>query len=447
MPALTEAVKPTMVATTSLARRRSPIKRLHSPWLMWAVAVSFVFFQFFLQLSSGVMVNQLMKSFQLTALGAGTLASSFYLVYVILQTPAGMLVDRLGPRRLLGGGGLVCALGCLLFALSHDITLALLGRLLMGAGASFAFVSSLYLVAQWFPEQRFAMMVGLAETVGMLGVLVGNVYLAHLLQQSPWRDAMWVSALIALILGVACYLIVRDKPDHDELPVVTPNTTKQFCKDVIWIVKQPGLWLNGLYAGLLFSVITVFAALWGLPYLALSQHVSLSNATFEIAFVFVGMAIGGPIMGWIYPRLTNKNLFLCLTALSTAFLCSWIIYKTPMSAWLISLLFLLLGIVCCSYVFNYSIANQVVSKHIRSTSIGFTNMLVVITAPLFQPAIGWALHVISHSKMPSGQEIYSISNYHWALSIIPAGLIIAALVALFLPKTSSTIRHITESNL
>jgi MFS family permease len=434
MSILTQTVSSTTDPTATLVSHRSPLKKLHSPWLMWAVTVFFVFFQFFLQLSAGIMVSQLMKSFQLTALGAGALAGGFYIVYVLLQTPAGMLVDRIGPRRLLGGGGLVCALGCLMFGLSHDLALAFLGRLLMGAGASFAFVSSLYLVAQWFPEQRFAMMVGLSETMGMLGVLLGNVYLANVLQHTPWRDAMWISALIALILGVGCYLIVRDKPDNDELPVVTPDTTKEFYKDVLWVVRHPRLWLNGLYSGLLFSVVTVFAALWGLPYLTLSQNISLPKATFETALVFIGIGIGGPIMGWVYPRLIDKNLFLSLTALSTAFLTSWLIYETPINLWLGSSLFLLLGIVCSSYVFNYSIANQVVPKHIRSTSIGFTNMLCVVTAPLLQPAVGWILHLVSKNQMHTGQEVYSIGNYHWALSVIPIGLLIAVAIAHFLPK-------------
>ena len=213
-----------------------------------------------------------------------------------------------------------------------------------------------------------------------------------------------------------------------------PQTLKEFYKDVTWIIHHPGLWLNGIYAGLLFSVITVFAALWGLPYLVVSQHVSLPVSTCENALAFVGIAIGCPMMGWIYPRLANKNLFLCVAALVTALLCSWLIYATPMSTWLNALLFLFVGIFCSSYVFNYALANQLVPKHIRSTSIGFTNTLCVAATPLLQPLGGWILHLTANIHHPLGQEIYSISNYHWALSIIPTVLIMAAIIAIFLPK-------------
>src|SRR3990167_9319057 len=72
--------------------------------VFWIISGLFVFFQFALQLSSGEMVTGLMRSFNLTAFGAGVLASSYYYIYVSLQTPAGLLVDMFGPRRLLSAG-------------------------------------------------------------------------------------------------------------------------------------------------------------------------------------------------------------------------------------------------------------------------------------------------------------------------------------------------------
>ena len=82
-------------------------KKSHLAWLIWGVSAAFVLFQFFLQLSSGEMVGGLMKSFGLTALGGGVLASAYYYIYVALQTPAGMLMDRYGPRLLLSLGAVV----------------------------------------------------------------------------------------------------------------------------------------------------------------------------------------------------------------------------------------------------------------------------------------------------------------------------------------------------
>ena len=70
-------------------------------WMVWFVSLCFVLFQFFLQLSSAEMIGGLMKSFSLNASGGSLLAGSYYYVYVLLQSPAGMMIDRYGPRRVL----------------------------------------------------------------------------------------------------------------------------------------------------------------------------------------------------------------------------------------------------------------------------------------------------------------------------------------------------------
>lgn len=408
---------------------------------MWSITISFVFFQFFLQLSAGVMLRPLMRTFHLNALDAGMLVASFYFIYTILQTPAGMLVDRYGPRRLLAIGGLTCAIGCFLFAASHSFYEAMSSRLLMGTGASFAFVSSLYLVGQWFPETRFAMMAGLAETIGMCGTLVGNVFLAHIISTVPWRTTMLFSGCIAALLGILCYLIVRDKkPEENELAnITTPQTFKDFFKDVMKIIKHFGLWMNGLYSGLLFCTVTVFAALWAIPFLRLAQSLPLPIVTLECAMLFIGIAVGSPIMGYLYSRLPHKRLFLSILAVIAAIQSLLIIFFPKVTPIFIGTEFFLLGMVCSCYVFNYSIAHHAVPKHTRSTAIGFTNALSVAVTPLLQPLLGYVLHIISTPIIKDHLHHYLISEYQTALLVIPAALLVAAVISWVIPKHNPSI--------
>ncbi len=410
-----------------------------SPWLMWLTSLGFVLFQFCLQLSAGVMVGDLIQTFKLTALGAGLLSGSYYIIYVFMQTPAGILVDRVGPRRLLSAGAIVCSIGCGLFAISPNLIVACLGRVLMGGGSSFAFVSTLYLIGKWFPKERFSMMTGLTETIGMIGTLTGNVLLAHVLRDSSWRDVMWGAMLIALLLGLLCYALIRDRATH-HASLYTPPSMKRFSISIIWMLKQPGLWLNGLYSGLIFSVVTVFASLWSLPYLMAVQHIPLSTATFESAFVFVGIAIGGPIMGILYQRIENRFRFLSIAALISAALTSWVIYATPSGVALTAMLFFLIGIMCSSYVFNYTLAKESTPQTLHATSIGFTNTICMITAPVLQPFVGWMLYLGVAQHDTAGIATYSISNYHWALAIIPVNQLIAAVIALLIPVYMQTRR-------
>ncbi|MBA2654903.1 MAG: MFS transporter [Gammaproteobacteria bacterium] len=403
-----------------------------TPWLIWATSAVFVLFQFFLQLSSGVIVEDLMKSFAINALGAGILSSTYYYVYVALQTPAGIFVDRFGPRKLLTGGAIICAVGCFLFASAKYILMAELGRLFMGAGSSFAFVGSLYLISQWFAVEKFALMVGIAETIGTIGTLVGNIFLASLLTNYGWRKCMMVSALIAILIGIASWLIIRDKPEKSSTQRPAIQTDTHFLYHTLQLLKSKKAWLNGIYSGLLFSVVTVFVALWGIPFLVKVHHTTITMATIMGSFVFLGLAVGCPIIGIFCNRIRNRNYLMAGCALVASILMTIILLATSLSIPVICVVMFFLGLVCSSYVINFAIAKELAPPEAVSTSIGFTNTLSVITAPLMQPLVGGILHLMNHSKTLSGIEIYSVFDYQVALFIVPIGLIAAAIIALYI---------------
>lgn len=408
-------------------KRKSPLL----PWLIWAASAVFVLFQFFIQLSSGIIVNDLMHSFSINALGAGILASTYYYVYVTLQTPAGMLIDRYGPRILLAGGGFVCALGCWIFAASQQLTLAEIGRIFMGAGSSFAFVGSMYLISQWFEPSKFATMVGIAETIGTAGTIVGNIFLATLLHSYGWRQCMFGAALIALLIGFLCWFIIRDKPEQAQSEVLVTDT--HFAEHVIDLLKSSKAWLNGIYAGLMFSVVTVFVALWGIPFLVKAHNVSILVATFITSFLFLGMAVGCPIVGYLNGKLKNRKMFLVSCAVLSAIFLTAILLMTNLNIIVLDVLMFLVGLLCSSYVLNYAISKELVPDEAISTSIGFTNTLAVITAPIMQPIVGAILHGVYRLHHAAySVENYTIFDFQIALMILPIGLLGAAIMALYL---------------
>lgn len=403
-------------------------------WLIWVVSAIFVLFQFFLQLTSGVIVDGLMKSFSLTAFGGGLLASAYYYVYVALQAPAGLLVDCYGTRRILSIGAIVCGMGCILFALSSNVGEALLGRLLMGAGASFAFIGSMNLVARWFPQHRFGLMAAMAETSGMIGSLFGSIYLAHVVQTYGWRYSMEGAAALALLIGFLLALIVRDAPKHAE--PLAPRTKAELWSDVKLLIKKPVVWLNSIYSSAVFGIITIFVALWGIPFMEKAHHLSLSKATLLCNLVFIGVAFGAPLLGWLDNRLRYRKVLMVGAAFSAATLLFIIIFDSSLPTAAVAGLMLLLGVVSSSYVLNFVIANEVSTPHTRSTSIGITNMFSVASAPIFQPLIGLILFLLSSHARQTSIDSYSIVHFQLALSIIPIFVAIAGVLGFWLPNRS-----------
>lgn len=181
-------------------------------WIVWGISACFALIQFAIQLSSADIISGVMRSFGLSAFGGSLLISSYYYIYVLLQIPAGMLIDRFGTRRILTIGAVICIFSCYLFATATSVWVAFIGRVLLGGGFAFAFVGSLSLIARWFPVKKFALMVSIVEMIGMFGGAFGGIALAALIQHVGWRSSIIGFGMGASILAVLLWFVVRDAP-------------------------------------------------------------------------------------------------------------------------------------------------------------------------------------------------------------------------------------------
>ena len=422
---------------TSVAQRQAyrPRRRtLPLPWFIWGSAMGFVLFQFFLQLSSGVMLKQWAQSFSIDALEAGVLGSSYYYIYASLQTPAGLLMDKFGPRHLLSIGALVCAVGCLAFAGTDHIYIAEVGRLMMGGGSAFAFVGSLYLIREWFAPNRYAFMVGIAETIGMAGTIIGSIFLSVLIKHVGWQECILAASAIAFALSGLCWMMVRNTNPENRRKRLTPCSFKE---GLLIVLKTPLAWWNGLYIGLLFSVITVFVALWGIPFLQLASHMSLTMATAATTMVFLGAGIGSPFMGYLSSRLARRRPLLSINASISLVLVSLVIYWPHPPTIVMFILLFLLGFSCSSYVLSYAISDDIAPLRLKNTFTGFTNTLAVITAPLLQPLIGFLLEYFDPHGHIVGPVHYHIAAFREALTVMPISILLALILSFYIPETKN----------
>jgi len=90
------------------------------PWLMWGCGAAFYFYEFILSISPSVMGPFWMQDFSMSPTKLGILASIWFWAYALMQIPAGVLLDRLGPHRLLASASAVLVLGCIMFSMAHS---------------------------------------------------------------------------------------------------------------------------------------------------------------------------------------------------------------------------------------------------------------------------------------------------------------------------------------
>ena len=389
--------------------------------IIWLVGVSFVLFQFFLQLSSGVIIGTIMHEMQLSALTAGLLSGAFYIIYAGLQIPVGILFDLKNTRRLLAVNTLVCSMGCFIFAASYHLFGLFLGRFLIGSGSAFAFIGLSHLLRQHYPAKQFAFMIGLSETLGFMATVIGMIILGAVVTQWGWRGFINVAGLVGLLIAYLCWRCV---PDSQKAAQPQQHYTQQ----ILQIITNSKAWINGLFVGLSFTVVTVFGALWAVPFTQVKLNCNLQQASLISAMFFFGTAVGCPLFGWLSTQVSARKPLILYSCLSTACLLLVLLYLPTQSYTLTGLLMFLVGLCCGSYMLAYTISNELAPAGFQSTCTGFTNMLAVIMTPLLQPLIGYLLDIFNQSG------VHTIIDYEQALLTVPLSLLIASILVCFLPE-------------
>ena len=251
--------------------------------------------------------------------GAGALASFVVLqllVYAGLQVPVGILLDRFGSLRMIVGGALIMASGQALMAVSDDVTGAVLARVLVGAGDAMTFISVLRLVPQWFPGKRVPVITQLTGLVGQLGQILSAVPLAALLAYQGWTAGFVSAASAGVLVAVLALVALRDTPDA-RISSGDTITPRQLGADLKHAWLHPGTRL-GLWTHFTTQFTgTVFALMWGFPFLIAGEGLPRETASALLAvFVLAGMA-AGPIIGVLTQRHPLRRSWLVLGVVST----------------------------------------------------------------------------------------------------------------------------------
>lgn len=396
---------------------------------IWLISVSFVLFQFFLQLSSGVVIGSIMSDMHFTALTAGALSASFYIIYTCLQIPVGILFDSKSPRLLLTITTLLCSLGCFAFAASTHLIGLFLGRILIGTGSAFAFVGLSHLLRQHFPDRQFAFMIGLSETIGFIATMIGLIGMGSFIAVWGWRLFIYGAGFTGLIISTLTWIYI---PKHVPIKLKSHNYGHQ----LIIILSNKKLWINGLYIGLTFTIVTVFGAMWASSFLQVKLACTPKEASLVNAVFFLGTGLSCPLFGALSTHLTRRKPLIFMSSISITVLFLFVIYWPTQSQLTMSILMFLVGLCCGAYILAYPIANELAPTDSLSTCTGFINTLALMTTPVFQPFIGYLLDLFSLT----GRD-YTLANYQNALLVIPFSLICACVLVIYLPeKKDNTLR-------
>ncbi|MFC7527446.1 nitrate/nitrite transporter [Actinoplanes sp. GCM10030250] len=415
-----------------------PLPARARAWAVWSAGLAAYVIAVLHRTSLGVAGLDAQERFGIGASALATFAVLQLLVYAGLQIPVGLLLDRFGSLRLVLTGALLMVAGQTLMAVADDMSGAITARILVGAGDAMTFISVLRLVPQWFPAKRVPVLSQLTGIAGQLGQVLSAVPLAALLAGPGWTTAFLGAAGAGVFVSLVAVAALRDTP---EAKVSSGRTLswQQLGTDLGGAWRHPGTRL-GLWTHFTTQFTgTVFALMWGIPFLIAGEGLSRGAASsLLLLFVVTGMA-SGPVLGMLTQRHPLRRSWLVLGIVSANML-AWAVViawpgRAPMA--LLTVLVIALGLGGPGSMIGFDYARTFNPPSRLGTATGVVNVGGFVASLLTIELIGLIL-----DARTGGSADYHISDFRLAMSV--QFLVAAVGLAGILRTRRLTRRRITE---
>ncbi|WP_419805099.1 MFS transporter [Terriglobus sp.] len=158
--------------------------------------------------------NALIAAFGIRESTFGFLLSAYSWTYAACQLPMGVVLDKVGVRRVMIWGIAVWGVASLAAGLAPGVLLFFLARLLLGIGEAPTFPANAKAVGLWFPQAERSLATSIFDSASKLANATGVPLLGLLLLRIGWRLSFGVTALLSFGFLALFALLYREPKRH-----------------------------------------------------------------------------------------------------------------------------------------------------------------------------------------------------------------------------------------
>jgi len=430
-----------MKKRTSLGKERSSRYR----WLVFSILAAGYMLVYFHRLSPAVMAVELMETFGVSGALIGILGSAYFYPYAVMQLPAGLLSDSLGPRKSVTIFLVIASAGAILFGVSPNAGVAIFARVLVGLGVCMVFVPTLKVVSQWFRRGEFSMMAAILNATGGVGVLAAAAPLAFLTDRLGWRITFVAIGAATLLLAGAVAIWVKNRPEDIGLPSMelpesgadSPGAVAEvpLFEGMKMVLRNPHFWAIAIWFFFTCGIFFGIGGLWGGPYLMHVYGLSKTQAGGVLNMIAVGLIFGSPFLSMLsdkFLKSRKKVMLICSVAVAVTMLPPMLLTdKLPLP--LLYAVFLSIGVFSAAVVvIAFTATKELFPIEIAGTSVGAVNLFPFAGGAVFQPLLGQILE-----KAGDGGDVYSVEGYRAVFIACFTAALVALVAISFMKETLS----------
>lgn len=389
----------------------APTRATRATWICYAAGVFAYVIAVFNRTSFGVAAVPAADRFHASASDIAMFAVIQLLVYAGMQIPVGVMVDRYGPRRLVVTGAFMMAAGQALLSVSSSITLALLARILIGAGDALTFACVLRKVADIFPARMVPHITQLTGLLGQIGQLMSAIPFAALIAATSWTTSFLVVAAHALLAAVLAIAFFRGGPSaaHKVQDLRPGDVGRQIAS--AW--RHPGTQLGFWSHFVTPFAVTTFAMLWGYPFMTEGLGYSQRMASAMLTVNVIVAIIASPLMGRFVARhpLRRSTIVLMCAVAAAAGWTVVLLWPGVAPPWTIVLLMVLISVGGPGSMVGFDFARTFNPSSRLGTATGIVNVGGFVASLITMFAMGLILDALS-----DGHGSYSLGAFKWAFA-------------------------------
>ncbi|GAB2447366.1 MFS family permease [Conyzicola lurida] len=389
-------------------------------WIVFSVAVFAYLVAVMQRTSLGIAGVDATERFDVQAAALSSLTVVQLVVYAGLQIPVGVVLDRHGPRILIVAGAVLMIAGQTTLALAPGIGVAVVGRILVGAGDAMTFISVSRLVASWFSGRTLPLLSQATGTIGALGQVLSAIPLSIVLHNFGWEPAYLSAAALSVVALVLVLVVVSNAPEGTaqiDRPTGWPAALHQLRESLARPGTQLGFWSHFVTQ----SPGTVFTLLWGFPFLSVGLGYGPSTASLLLTLIVVTAVIAGPILGILSARhpYRRSNLVLGIVVSMGVAWAAVLFWPGQPPFWLVVLLVVVVAVGGPGSLIGFDFARTFNPARSLGSASGVVNVGGFLASFVMVFLIGVVLDAIDRSHGGSGvpAELYALDSFRIAFLV------------------------------
>lgn len=289
---------------------------------------------------------ELIRELSIGPQALGLAGGMFFVVLIVAQVPVGVLLDWIGPRRLVAGLTVIAVAGSLMTAAATGEGSLIAARAVVGLGCAAHFMAAVLICSQRFAGERLGTALSRVFALSQIGNLLAGWPLATLAEASGWRGAFVLAAVATAAAGAAFWWVVRDTPEAPSGgPPPAPEPLGAVLRGVLDVLRTPGLAPVIAIQTVAYAVVATVLGLWAGPYLHDVHGLDGGERGAVLAAMTIAQVLGVLVVGPLDARFnTRKGVVLTGGSLTFATLAALALWPSPPTPVAVALLVALCGV-------------------------------------------------------------------------------------------------------